>query len=108
MAKLATFIANYELFQIEVNKTYDIDSFRGDLKKVLKIAGADCKHVVFLFTDTQIKDESFLEDISMILNTGEVPNLYQQDEKTEILERVQVSIIIPQYSEITFRAFYYS
>ena len=93
LAKLATFIANYELFQIEVNKAYDINSFRTDLKKVLKVAGADCKHVVFLFTDTQIKDESFLEDISMILNTGEVPNLYQQDEKTEILERVQVTII---------------
>ena len=94
MAKLATFIANYELFQIEVNKAYDINSFRTDLKKVLKVAGADCKHVVFLFTDTQIKDESFLEDISMILNTGEVPNLYQQDEKTEILERVQVATIL--------------
>ena len=26
--------------------------------------------VVFLFTDLQIKDEAFLEDISMILTTG--------------------------------------
>ena len=85
MAKLATFIANYELFQIEVNKAYDINSFRTDLKKVLKVAGADCKHVVFLFTDTQIKDESFLEDISMILNTGEVLNLYQQDERVQVI-----------------------
>ena len=91
LAKLATYIANYDLFQIEVNKTYDINSFRNDLKKVLKVAGAECKNVVFLFTDTQIKDESFLEDVSMVLNTGEVPNLFQQDEKTEILERVQVS-----------------
>ena len=29
--------------------------------------------VVFLFTDLQIKDEAFMEDISMVLNTGEVP-----------------------------------
>ena len=54
------------------------------------MAGADCKNVVFLFTDLQIKDEAFLEDISMVLNTGEVPNLFATDEKTEILERVQV------------------
>ena len=53
------------------------------------MAGADCKNVVFLFTDSQIKDEAFLEDISMVLNTGEVPNLFATDEKTEILERVQ-------------------
>ena len=55
LAKLATFIANYELFQIEVNKTYGIQAWRNDLKKVLKMAGADCKNVVFLFTDQQIK-----------------------------------------------------
>ena len=60
------------------------------LIKVLKMSGADSKKVVFLFTDEQIKDESFLEDISMILNTGEVPNLFVTEEKTEILERVQV------------------
>ena len=47
LAKLATYIANYDLFQIEVNKTYDINSFRNDLKKVLKVAGAECKNVVF-------------------------------------------------------------
>ena len=44
---------------------------------------------MFLFTDLQIKDEAFMEDISMVLNTGEVPNLFQTEEKTEILERVQ-------------------
>ena len=58
--------------------------------KVLKMSRADRKKVVFLFTDGEIKDESFLEDISMILNTGEVPNLFATEEKTEILERVQV------------------
>jgi len=61
------------------------------------MAGADCKKVSFLFTDEQIKDESFLEDISMVLNTGEVPNLFATDEKTEILERVQV--INPQFNQ---------
>jgi hypothetical protein len=58
------------------------------------MSGADSKKVVFLFTDEQIKDESFLEDLSMVLNTGEVPNLFATEEKTEILERVQVSFIL--------------
>ena len=89
LTKLATFIANYELFQIEVNKTYSMENWKNDLKKVLKRAGADGKKIVFLFTDLQIKDESFLEDVSMILTTGEVPNLFAADEKAEILDRVQ-------------------
>lgn len=41
---------------------------------------------VFLITDTQIKEESFLEDIDNLLNTGEVPNLFATDEKAEIME----------------------
>ena len=30
-----------------------------------------------------------MEDISMILNTGDVPNLYAADEKAEIIEKMQ-------------------
>jgi hypothetical protein len=33
---------------------------------------------VFLFSDTQIKDESFMEDINNLLNAGEVPNMFPQ------------------------------
>ena len=36
------------------------------------------------------QDESFVEDINMLLNTGEVPNLYPPDEKAEIIEKMQV------------------
>lgn len=53
---------------------------------MLKNAGAHGKPTVFLITDTQIKEESFLEDIDNLLNTGEVPNLYAVDEKQELLE----------------------
>ena len=47
------------------------------------------QHAVFLFSDTQIKQESFLEDINNLLNTGEVPNLYPLDEKQEICEKMR-------------------
>ena len=49
-----------------------MSNWRSDLKKVLKMAGSEYKQVAFLFTDLQIKEDTFLEDISMILNTGEV------------------------------------
>lgn len=52
-------------------------------------AGSEGKPIVFLFADTQIKSESFMEDISMILNTGDVPNLFASDEKAELIEKMQ-------------------
>ena len=44
---------------------------------------------MFLFTDTQIKQESFLEDISNLLNSGEVPNMFPIDERNEICDKMR-------------------
>ena len=57
--------------------------------QLLLKAGTEGKPTVFLFADNQIKSESFMEDISMILNSGDVPNLYPADEKAEIIEKMQ-------------------
>lgn len=57
--------------------------------QLLLKAGTEGKPTTFLFADNQIKSESFMEDISMILNTGDVPNLYPADEKAEIIEKMQ-------------------
>jgi dynein heavy chain len=56
------------------------------LQSLLKGAGKDGHTTVFLLTDTQIKQESFLEDVDGLLNAGEVANLYAIDEKQEIIE----------------------
>ena len=57
--------------------------------QMLLKAGVEGKQTVFLFSDNQIKDESFVEDINMILNTGDVPNIYPADEKADIIEKMQ-------------------
>ena len=44
------------------------------------------RKTVFLISDSQLKEESFVEDIDSLLNSGEVPNLFSPDEKAEIME----------------------
>lgn len=55
-------------------------------QKLLKYAGGQGKPTMFLLGDSQIKDESFLEDIDSLLNSSEVPNLFPPDEKAELME----------------------
>jgi dynein heavy chain len=74
---LATYIANYKIYQIEVVKGYGMQNWREDVKKALMQAGVDNKSTSFLFVDTQIINEQMLEDINNILNSGDVPNLYK-------------------------------
>ena len=52
LSRMATFVTNYKLFQIEVIKNYSMRSWREDVKKVLMIAGIENKPVTFLFCDT--------------------------------------------------------
>uniref|UniRef100_H2M1P1 Dynein axonemal heavy chain 12 n=1 Tax=Oryzias latipes TaxID=8090 RepID=H2M1P1_ORYLA len=90
ITRLATSMAHMTLFQPEISKNYGMTEWRDDLKQMLlRNAGVKGQKTVFLITDTQIKDEAFLEDIDSVLNTGEVPNLFAVDEKQEIIETIR-------------------
>ena len=86
LTKLATAIAEYELFTVQVTSVYAMLDWKEDLKKLMFMAGIDNKQCVFLFNDTQIKFESMLEDINNILNNGEVPGLMGNEEMPQILD----------------------
>jgi dynein heavy chain, axonemal len=87
--KLAVHLADQQLFQIEISKSYGKLEWREDLKAVLKAAGTGERPVTFLFSDAQIKAESFVEDLSNMLSSGEVPNLFAADEKQALCELVR-------------------
>jgi dynein heavy chain len=90
-ARLAAAIAEQNTYEIEITRTYGIYEWREDLKKLLLKAGGEGKPIVFIFGDTQIADEMFIEDVNTVLYTADVPNLYAADEKAEILEKMQTA-----------------
>ena len=60
-------------------------------KKFCREAGANAKPCVFLFSDSQIKEESYVEDINNLLNSGEVPNLFPYDDRAAVMETCRVA-----------------
>ncbi|XP_023393798.1 dynein heavy chain 1, axonemal [Pteropus vampyrus] len=89
LTRLASHMAEYECFQIELSKNYGMTEWRDDVKKVLFKAGLHNLPITFLFVDTQIKNESFLEDINNVLNSGDIPNLYTLDEQDQIINTMR-------------------
>lgn len=90
LTRLAAHISDYDLLQVEISKQYSVNEWHEDLISFLKRSAATDLHSVFLFTDSQIKEESFLEDMSNLLNAGEVPNLFSNEEKADICEKMRL------------------
>ena len=89
LTRLASFMLSYKNYSIKLTKNYKPKDFREDLKEVLKESGCEGVPYTFLLSDTQIVNETFLEDINNILNTGDITNLYDQDDMTQILEGIE-------------------
>lgn len=88
LTRLAAFMNDYKLAGIELTSTYSRGDWCDDLRATLRQAGEKGLQTVFLFSDTQIKDERMVEDLSNLLNTGEVPNLFDGSDQVSICEGV--------------------
>ncbi|CAI5679041.1 unnamed protein product [Oreochromis niloticus] len=85
LTRLAAHMCGYRCFETELSRGYNYDSFHEDLRRLYKMAAVEGKDMVFLFTDTQTVVEEFLENINNMLNSGEVPNLFEKDELEQVL-----------------------
>jgi len=85
LTRLAAFMLDYKCVSIQITSNYTVEDWHENLKAILDTAGVQNLPVVFLLNDTQIVYNSFLEDINSLLNTGSVPNLYENDELDAIV-----------------------
>jgi dynein heavy chain len=80
LTRLAAFIASATCFQVTLTKQYGMGSLMEDLRTLYRSAGHKRQQTVFLFTESEIKEEIFLEVINSVLMTGEVVGLFAKDE----------------------------
>jgi dynein heavy chain len=66
MTKLANYIMNYSLANVEIVKGYTMNDWREDLKRILMQAGVKDKPTTFLFSDVQVQFHLCYSSLSLI------------------------------------------
>ncbi|KFV07099.1 Dynein heavy chain 9, axonemal, partial [Pterocles gutturalis] len=89
LTRLAAFISGLEVFQITLRKGYGIPDLKVDLANQYVKAGVKNIGTVFLMTDAQVADEQFLVLVNDFLASGEIPDLFPEDEVENIVNSVR-------------------
>ncbi|KXZ45909.1 DHC7 protein [Gonium pectorale] len=77
---LLAYMHNMEFYTPKMTKSYDLKSFRNDLKEVLRRAGVEGRPLMLFLEDHQLVSNSFLEMVNSLLSGGEVPGLFTPEE----------------------------
>ena len=89
LSRLAASISGLDVFQIQLRKGYSINDLKVDLGAQYIKAGVKNQPVMFLMTDAQVPQEEFLVLINDLLASGEIPDLFPDDQLEEIIAGVR-------------------
>jgi dynein heavy chain len=99
LARLASIIAGYHIFQLSITKSYNLSSFLDDIRSLFKLAGQSGKQVTFLIPESDLMSDSFLEQINSLLAIGDIPGLFPKDELTVMASELR-SVMQKQHPNI--------
>ncbi|RLU18201.1 hypothetical protein DMN91_008557 [Ooceraea biroi] len=89
LSRLAAFISSLEVFQVQLKKGYGVTDLKLELAALYTKAGLKNLGIMFLMTDAQVPNEQFLVLINDMLASGEVPDLFAEDEVENIIAGVR-------------------
>jgi len=89
LSRLSAFACQCQTFMIVISSTYNLNDLKANLQAMYKRAGEKNEGVVFLFTDNQLADERFLVYFNDLLSSGEITDLYSNEDSDMIRNAVR-------------------
>ena len=92
LCKLSSFICMYTTTSIVINSTYGMNELKADLQGMFNKSGLKDDGILFLFTEGQISNEKFLVYINDLLSSGEIADLYADEDKDQIINNIRPAV----------------
>ncbi|KAB0343265.1 hypothetical protein FD754_020191, partial [Muntiacus muntjak] len=89
LARLAAHLCSLEVFQITLTQGFGVQELRVDLANLYIRTGAKNMPTAFLLTDAQVLDESFLVLINDLLASGEILDLFSDEDVDKIISGIR-------------------
>ncbi len=89
LARLAAYISSLNVYQIQIRRGYGIGDLKSDISTLFMKVGVKNIQSMFLITDAQVTDETFLVLINDLLASGEIPELFTDEEIDTIINAVR-------------------
>ena len=92
LTKLAAFICELTPFSITVSANYNLNNLKEDLLELYKKTGIKDEGILFLINEGHITKERFLVYINDLLSSGEVADLYTEEDKLNIINGIRAKV----------------
>lgn len=78
---------------MQLRKGYSVTDLKADIAVLYTKAGLKSIPMTYLMTDSQVADEKFLVVVNDLLASGDIPELYPDDEVDNIVNTMRNEVI---------------
>lgn len=89
LSRFVAWMEGLSVFQVKASRRYSLEDFDDDLRHVLRRTGVDGEKLCFIFDESNVLDAAFLERMNALLASGEVPGLFEGDDKTSLMNALK-------------------
>lgn len=93
LTRFVSWMNGLSVFQIKANSKYGIEQFDEDLRTLLRRVGIDGEKICFIFDESNALSSAFLERMNALLASGEIPGLFEGDERAHLLTACRDSFV---------------
>ena len=92
LSRLASSICQFRTTTIMISSTYGLNELKVDLQNMYNRAGIKDEGLMFLFNEGQITNEKFLVSINDLLASGEINDLFNDEELEGIVNNIRAAV----------------